>query len=615
MLVQQHRSLTQAVLVLSLLVASACAIPKSKNPNSTTSSTQGKPRRTETIVILGTNDLHGALFPWEGRTADIESVPYEQGGVAMLASYVRRLRSDHGSRLVWLDAGDQFQGAIQSELEQGAPVVDFFNLLDLNASTVGDQDYGFGATQVLKERMSQAKYPYVATSFPTPGTIPSMIINAGRVRVGVVGITSYGDSSHPRTDTELRNATVNEAGRLRSMGAQVIVAVAHLGLKCAQSRHFVSAPTWKPEDIQGGCGPTDELVRLLRMLPGGTLDAVVSGHSHHIVHHWVAGVPVIQTTGRGQQIQLIHIPVDLDDGRVVATEVRIEGPIPVCKKIFKNQGNCDGSQAAPKKGRGELVAPVFRGESLRPDPQTLAILEPIQKRAAATLSRVVGTAAGKIEHHRTKESPLGNLVADAMKASVGADIALMNSGAIRSAIDAGPITFEELYRALPFNTSVSVATLTGKEIKTLIRVSQSGSRGFFPVSGLSLKLIDLHYEAPFSDLNGDKKIETWEVNRVVDARLADGTQIRDESTYKVALPDFLALGGDDLAWVMGQIDKGRIENRGNLLLRDLVETYIKDRKPLNSAQEPLLQAGKPRIRLVSGKSEGPRRRRKARRKG
>src|SRR4051812_10859935 len=64
----------------------------------------------ETIAILGTNDIHGALAPQAAKTVEANGtapIEYERGGATMLASYVRELQSEFGDRLVWLEAGDQ----------------------------------------------------------------------------------------------------------------------------------------------------------------------------------------------------------------------------------------------------------------------------------------------------------------------------------------------------------------------------------------------------------------------------------------------------------------------------------------------------------------------------
>ena len=65
----------------------------------------------------------------------------------MLGGYVDNLRAaraaDGGAVLV-LDAGDTFQGGIESNLSEGAMVVDAYNAIGYAALAIGNHDFDFG---------------------------------------------------------------------------------------------------------------------------------------------------------------------------------------------------------------------------------------------------------------------------------------------------------------------------------------------------------------------------------------------------------------------------------------------------------------------------------------
>src|SRR5829696_4308089 len=90
-----------------------------------------------TISIVGTSDLHGYFMERGGR-----------GGLGVFAGYVNNLRAarvaDHGAVLL-LDAGDTFQGGVESNLSEGAVIVDAYNALGYTALTVGNHEFDFGA--------------------------------------------------------------------------------------------------------------------------------------------------------------------------------------------------------------------------------------------------------------------------------------------------------------------------------------------------------------------------------------------------------------------------------------------------------------------------------------
>ncbi|MCM2277466.1 MAG: 5'-nucleotidase C-terminal domain-containing protein [Oligoflexia bacterium] len=580
----------------------------------------------ETLVIMGTNDIHGALAPETAKSREpegVKPVEYQFGGVATLAAYVNALRREHGDRFLWLDGGDEFQGSLESNSEKGAGMVRFFNRSALGGASIGNHEFDFGPETgdspdrlgALKTRMMEARYPYLAANIldratgqlkEFPNTFPSKIYPLGKVKVGVIGLSTL---DTPKTTSALnvkglifsalREATLREAQALRGQGAEIIVIVAHVGLRCMPGR----APTWhmirKASDPLGECGTNDEMVSLLRSLPGGTVDAVVSGHSHQIVHHWVAGVPVIQAGSFGRFFNLIYLTYDVNQKKLLHDRTRIEGPVPVCAKVFQNQNDCNGDRPAPKAGRGPLVQARFHGKAIEPDEAVNELLRPAFEKAARIKNEPVGETATPLIPDRMKETALGNLVADAVRLAGKADVALVNAGGIRAPIEQGKFNYGAVFRVLPFDNSIVTLKLTGKELKRILRIAESGSRGYAPTSGLKLRLIGPEHDAPSDDLNSDGKIEPWEINRLIEARLADGSPIKDEKSYTLATVDFLVTGGDDVGWAMQQVPAER-QLHTDWLIRDAVAQHIRklsESKPVNSPGQELMDPANPRVKF------------------
>ena len=65
------------------------------------------------------------------------------------------------------------------------------------------------------------------------------------------------------------------------------------------------------------------------------------------------------------------------------------------------------------------------------------------------------------EQTETRETNLGDLVADVMRQTAGADAALINGGSIRTSIHRGPIKAKDIYAALPFDNYLVAIRLTG----------------------------------------------------------------------------------------------------------------------------------------------------------
>jgi len=98
---------------------------------------------TFTFPIFGTNDIHGGAFPLK-VTNILTNETYGYGGLEYMASYVKTLRKDWGNRFLWLDGGDQFQGAIEGRLSNGSIITDFFDIEGVNATAIGNHEFDFG---------------------------------------------------------------------------------------------------------------------------------------------------------------------------------------------------------------------------------------------------------------------------------------------------------------------------------------------------------------------------------------------------------------------------------------------------------------------------------------
>src|SRR3954467_14422684 len=120
----RHAASAIAVAVLCLPIALSGG---GRVPESTSSSV--------TISIIGTSDLHGYFMQRGGR-----------GGIGVFAGFVNNLRAaraaDHGAVLL-LDSGDTFQGGVESNLSEGAVVVDAYNALGYTALAVGNHEFDF----------------------------------------------------------------------------------------------------------------------------------------------------------------------------------------------------------------------------------------------------------------------------------------------------------------------------------------------------------------------------------------------------------------------------------------------------------------------------------------
>ena len=545
----------------------------------------------------------------------------------MFASFVKILKKEYGPKLLVVDAGDEWQGSLDSNLERGATVVQFFNRIGVNVAAIGNHEFDFGQEPdhpkygsdirgSMKKRFEEAKYPYVAANIykkgtdtreEFPNTTPTKIFQVGTLKVGVIGLSTTFTPETTRYDAvadlyfrNLKDETLEQSKILRSQGAEIIIVTTHAGVTCdpAIGESIFDNKVRTKKSPNGGCRDYDELYQFLTQIPPGTVDLVVSGHTHTILHHWINGTPVIQGGAFNHYFNTATLTYDHESGRVVPELTEVEGPIPVCEKVFKNLGHCNGKLPAPNEGRGPLITARFHGTEINQDLETKNFLQPLFERTKKVKSQVIGHAARTINHTRWEESEFGNLYTDIIREKIHADIGIMNSGGIRDSIDEGPITFDKVYRSLPFDNSIARIEMTGSEVKQFFRVANSGSHGVFQVSGVRVKMIDIRKPAPKADVNGDGVTELWESERVIDVTDENGKPLDANKVYVVATVDYLAKGGDNLGGFMKKLGPAKIKIDAALAPRDAVVEYLKKHNPVNTKSKPLKDPKRPRIILI-----------------
>lgn len=553
------------------------------------------------ITIVGTNDVHGWVMGMKERFPRGE---IRYGGVATFAAYVQVLRQENPNGVVLVDAGDMFQGTLVSNLTEGGVVIEAFNHLGYDAATIGNHEFDYGpvgpisaATLVtmdpfgaLKARIAEAKFPLLSTNIyeanqagTRPSWLPSdgtLIIERHGLKIGLFGLTT------PQTPTvtlpinvqtikfrPLGSEALAAATRLREKGADLVVAVVHAGGRCDDCS--------KKEDLSSCDLDAGEIFEMMKGLPEGTLDAVVAGHTHQQIAHLVNGTPVMQSWALGRYFGVIELAIDPKTKKVIPGRTQINSGIEICETWDIETKSCD-----PKKlrARADQVTPVsakFRGQIIRPDQTVLQAMQPAEQAITELQEKALGlTVPRALGRVYEGESELGSFLADSLRAMSKTDIALMNPGGLRADLKEGPLTYGTVYEVVPFDNAVAILDLTGEQLDRLLTAAYGSKKGVFQVSGLEVKLS--RCVVP---------------DRLRGFSLPGGKKIDPNKKYKVALPDFLARGGDGLAPVLATIDPSQVdlaENKGSNLRDDLIawwQTKKETFKPPRTGRVTFVDSG------------------------
>jgi 2',3'-cyclic-nucleotide 2'-phosphodiesterase (5'-nucleotidase family) len=226
---------------------------------------------------------------------------------------------------------------------------------------------------------------------------------------------------------------------------------------------------------------------------------------------------------------------------------------------------------------GELVAMDAAVPDSAPDSVIEAIIgkynQALEEKMAVVVGHTEVALDGERAHVRTGTTNLANLVTDAMRGASGADIVITNGGGIRASIPAGDITMGSIYTVLPFDNSLVVIELSGKDLLAALEhgignyPSQAGS--FAQVSGLTFTFDP-------SKPAGSRILEV----------LVAGEPLEADRLYAVATNDFMAAGGDGYVWFA----EANILFDSGEMLRDVVAGYLSEQESVEASSE---------IRIVS----------------
>ncbi|MEK6608943.1 MAG: bifunctional UDP-sugar hydrolase/5'-nucleotidase [Myxococcota bacterium] len=569
------------------------------------------------ITFLHTSDWHSRLLPYDmvvGETDERlglyqKDAPF--GGAARAATIIRRERA-RGGRVLHLDSGDSFQGAPIFNVFDGEVEFRALSQVGLDAAVIGNHEFDRGGPNFIDKAQRFAAFPLLAANYllaPTGAasptgvapladvTLPYAVLDAGGLRVGVIGVgnTSSLSSLFQRgnalgiTPLEIVQVVQDYVDFVRPL-SDLVVLVTHIGPNEDQ---------WVVEHTEG-------------------IDAVFGGHLHIVINP-------------------PRVAMDCQPGSEIAarrgcTPRRV--PIVHSGAFLKYVGRLDvvAMQQPPGSSNWEIVAHAYQalpvscqgdgGEdcALPEDPAMLALLEPYasQLHQMTNLVRVVGYAPAKIARFATGsgDSALGDLVAESMLAqqSVIADFSITNTLGIRADLDPGPITVEHLFNVFPFDNTITVLLMSGVETLELFDfvANRSAGRGCAAQSQISgaTFVMDCNFGTPCPDreegvltpcardvtvggsgqpCDADEDCEAGEIctrrDHPVEAEArVCGLPITPLAAYQLAANDYIARGGSGFDVLRRNTSQ---QNLG-ISLRDAVVDYLNLRPTCGEGVNPAL---------------------------
>jgi 5'-nucleotidase len=494
------------------------------------------------VQLLAINDFHGNLQPPAGSSGRIATGPGGQtvnaGGVEYLATWIKSLRTTNPNTIT-VGAGDIIGASpLISGLFHDEPTIEAMNALGLDVTGVGNHEFDEGIDELLRMQFGNqlggdgchpvdgcqdgtpfggSLFQYLAANVFYEGTQntifpPYEIHKVGNAKIAFIGLTLEGTplivTPAGVAGLEFRPEvpTINDlVAKLRAeQGVRAFVVLIHQG-------GFQNGPFPLGYQDSDRCDNfSGDIVPIVNGL-SSQVDVVISAHTHQPYICHINGKLVTSASSFGRLITDIDLRIDHQTKDIESATAH---NVIVTRDVAK-----DAAETAIINKYDALSGPIA--------------------------NRVVGSQSADMTktNNAAGESALGDVIADAQLASTsptdfgGAVVAFMNPGGIRAdlpcsqpctAASPAPVTYNQLFTVQPFNNVMTVKTMTGDMIYRLLEQQFTGANGILQVSN--------GFEYSWSP--------TATPHVVPDSVKIDGVLVDKTATYRVAMNNFLASGGD-----------------------------------------------------------------------
>jgi 5'-nucleotidase len=431
------------------------------------------------VTFLHVNDVY-QFMPVEGG---------KRGGFGRLLTLRNDALKDNPNTLFTL-GGDTLSPSVETRTYKGAQMIDAWNAIGLDVSVFGNHEFDIKTADLLA-RIRESKFVWLGANVIDSKSgkrfadTPAYIVREfSGVKVGIVGFllpetkeTSSMEDSLAVTDFCAEAKKLVKQMR-RKERVHAVVGLTHLSM--AQDKKLA------------GCAP---------------FDLILGGHEHTLLQSSANGTPIFKMTADAREMGKFNLNFDPVTKRLVSLDWEI---VPVTDAI------ADAPEFNPVVDKyRELLTKLAE-----PVGFTGAVLDALSY------------------SNRTKETNIGNFIADAYRDAAGADLAIVNGGSIRADLTYNPgvLTKRDVLSMLPFNNPIVKVELSGKTLRAVLEhgvarsgVGEDSEPGRFPqVSGLSF---------------------TFDVSRPAGSRvtqiLVAGVPLDESKNYTVATSDFLVSRGGD----------------------------------------------------------------------
>lgn len=430
----------------------------------------------DSFMIIHTNDTH-CFFDGDGGT-----------GFSTVAALKEQYSEDR--TVFTVDAGDFLQGNSYGTMTIGEGSIEVMNTVGYDLTVPGNHEFDYGF-DVFMERVKELDFPIICANLVYKDSGENifdeyLILERGGVRVGFFGlltteteITTMAGNMGNSEVTDPIAAAKRMVSVLQKENVDSIVAVGHLGVS------------------KKGYTTSDELCS---NVPG--IDIFIDGHSH----------------------------TEMEDGKVCDGSIILEESDTVIASTGCYVHNIGLITSDPNG----IQAKLYRGPPLSyaiTDDTIAKVTEDVNEKLKTVIGKTEVELIGERNIIRNGETNLGDFITDSIRNTTGVDVAILNSGSMRTTVKVGDITLKMIYDVSPFLNFVCTADVPGSalwdEMEFSLDLMGATKGGFLQFSGMTVT-----YDP---DGASGEKVVSIKVN---------GAEVDKDATYSIATIDFIASGGD-----------------------------------------------------------------------
>ena len=365
---------------------------------------------TGVVNIFSINDTHGAIMTNANVT-----------GLDKVDTLIKTIESD--TDYIKVANGDIFQGGYASNVTRGKIFIDVLNEMDFDCFVIGNHefDWGIETISVYKDgelSNGEANFPFLGANivYKSTSTMPDWldeytIVENNGLRVGIIGVIGEGLTSSINAEFVENYTFLDPVPIVERLATK---------LRTTEDCDIVVVSTHDYD--------YDTNERFATLYNDARIDAILCAHTHQRINETVTRVddykiPVLQSNTKNITVGTINLTVE--NGNITQKSVNHYNPSNYTSStdildIIKNYEDI-----------------IIEGE------------------------KVIGYTSSNMS-----KKTLGSIAANGMVEFTGSDFACLNTGGVRSTIDSGNITMEDIYEVFPFDNKLIIVEISGSTLKS-----------------------------------------------------------------------------------------------------------------------------------------------------